>query len=255
MAIVLVVDDEPDLLLLARLNLERDGHHVVTASDGMAALDAVHEAAPDVVVLDVMMPAVDGWTVLERIKSSADSRVKETPIVMLTAISAPEARARGGIEGAVRWLTKPFGVEDLLVAVRAALDEPEPLQRKRAQQRALESIARIERGDDWEVGTPGPRPRLTGLEHTPQPAVDAAPVAGPMPGDFEARLNMLTETQREVIETVRNAATVQLAAARLGVSRSSLYATLRRAARRLGVRSVPDLLAQLRTTDRPTAGP
>jgi two-component system alkaline phosphatase synthesis response regulator PhoP len=248
-ATVLVVDDEPDLLLLARVNLERDGHRVVTACDGETALASVRNDAPDVVVLDVMMPGVDGWAVLGEVKSSADQRVKEIPIVMLTSLSGPELVARGGIEGAVRWLTKPFPIEDLRTAVREALDEPEPVQRKRAQHRALKSIARLERGDVEKDDEAAPQPRLSGLEHraddAPPPGEDAAG------SELELNLGVLTRTQRQVIDAVQQAPTMQAAAASLGITRSSLYATLRRAARRLGVRSVRDLLARLRTSDRP----
>ena len=69
MANVLVVDDEPDILLLHRLNLEAAGHTVVLAADGMTALDRIAESNPDCVVLDVMMPVLDGWGVLERLRA------------------------------------------------------------------------------------------------------------------------------------------------------------------------------------------
>jgi DNA-binding response OmpR family regulator len=246
-ATVLVVDDEPDLLLLARANLERDGHRVVTACDGETALASMRDDAPDVVVLDVMMPGVDGWAVLGEVKSSADRRVKEIPIVMLTALSGPELVARGGIEGAVRWLTKPFPIEDLRAAVRDALDEPEPVQRKRAQHRALKSIARLERGDVDQDDEDAPQPRLSGLEH---PADDAPPADDAAGLDLELNMDVLTATQRQVIDAVQRSPTMQAAAATLRITRSSLYATLRRAARRLGVRSVPELLLRLRTSDR-----
>ena len=68
MASVLVVDDEPDILLLHRLNLEAAGHRVVLAADGITALERIAEERPDVVVLDVMMPVLDGWGVLERLR-------------------------------------------------------------------------------------------------------------------------------------------------------------------------------------------
>ena len=69
MAIVLVVDDEPDILLLHRLNLEAAGHEVILAADGMTALERIAERRPDCVVLDVMMPVLDGWGVLERLRA------------------------------------------------------------------------------------------------------------------------------------------------------------------------------------------
>jgi FixJ family two-component response regulator len=157
---------------------------------------------------------------------------------MLTAVEGVEARARGGIEGAVRWLTKPFELDELRSAVRAALDEPELAQRRRAQTQALRSIAQLERGGAPLVGASGRRPRLAGLEH--RPARSAAP------SSLRTQLGLLTDTQRRVVEAVRRTPTVRMAAAELGISRSSVYASLRRAARRLGIRSAPQLVARLR---------
>jgi CheY-like chemotaxis protein len=66
-ATILIVDDEPDIRLLTKINLERDGHRIVTASNGSEALAAVQEALPDLILLDVMMPEVDGWAVLDQL--------------------------------------------------------------------------------------------------------------------------------------------------------------------------------------------
>ena len=102
MATILVVDDEPDIRLLIQMTLERDGHDTVMANDGAEALVAVHDARPDVVVLDVMMPEVDGWTVLKRLKADDDPDISAIPVLMLTALGAPIDQVKGGIEGAVR---------------------------------------------------------------------------------------------------------------------------------------------------------
>ncbi len=86
MARVLVVDDEPDIVLFAQVNLELHGHEVRTAADGEEALAAVEAEQPDVVVLDVMMPHLDGWGVLERLKAHDDPDIRTIPVMMLTAL-------------------------------------------------------------------------------------------------------------------------------------------------------------------------
>jgi CheY-like chemotaxis protein len=103
---VLVVDDEPDVLLLCRVNLEFEGYDVVEAADGVEALDKLREARPDVVLLDVMMPRMDGWQVLAEIKG--DDELKDIPVVMLTAKVQDQDQIRGWSEGAADYITKPF---------------------------------------------------------------------------------------------------------------------------------------------------
>ena len=127
-----------------------------------------------------MMPEVSGWDALAALKADDDERVREIPVVMLTALSAPLDRAKGGIEGAVRYLAKPIAPDDLRATVTEALGgEPEPVQRRRAQQEALESIARIERarrrraGD--AAGAPHPPQRPRGAaRRPPRPPAPAA---------------------------------------------------------------------------------
>lgn len=247
MATILVVDDEPDIRLLVRFTLGLDDHEIVEANDGAEALELVARQRPDLIVLDVMMPEMSGWDTLTRLKADDDQRVREIPVVMLTALSAPMDRAKGGIEGAVRYLAKPIAPDDLRACVAAALQgDPEPVQRRRAQHEALESIAREERGD----APPGAganrtavRPRLSGLEpaRTPTRATAAAvPDLGPLVAG-------LTPKQRQLLEGIRQSPTVMEAAAALGMSRSNVYASLRRIARRLGVRTVSELLELVRS--------
>src|SRR4051794_33942438 len=107
MASILVVDDDADIRLLTRLTLERDGHAVTVAAGGEEAIEAVGDSPPDVVVLDVMMPEVDGYAVLRKLKG-AGSDSSAIPVIMLTALGGPMDRAKGAIEGAVRYLTKPI---------------------------------------------------------------------------------------------------------------------------------------------------
>lgn len=110
MSTVLVVDDEPDILLLHRLNLEAAGHDVVLAADGVVALERIADARPDVVVLDVMMPVLDGWGVLERLRCD-DS---PPPVLVVSAKNTPEDVARARELGAADYLRKPFDPDVLI---------------------------------------------------------------------------------------------------------------------------------------------
>jgi len=103
---VLVVDDEPDVLLLCRVNLEFEGYDVIEAADGEEALEKIREERPDVVLLDVMMPKMDGWQVLQAVKT--DDELSSTPVVMLTAKVQDQDQIRGWSEGAADYITKPF---------------------------------------------------------------------------------------------------------------------------------------------------
>jgi FixJ family two-component response regulator len=163
--------------------------------------------------------------------------------MMVTAMTSDLDRIRGAIEGAIQYIVKPFQVSQLRQMVRDALesDEPELVTRRKAQQTALEQLARIERGDQRERrGTEAPRPRITRLESTPvAPRARASQVSA-------ADLASLSEKQLQLLAAVAAAATVRDAAAGLEVSRSNVYASLRRIARKLGVRSVPELVTLAR---------
>lgn len=243
MATVLVVDDEADIRELVRINLVMAGHEVVLAADGVEGLDAVEIEQPDLVILDVMMPELDGWEVLSRMKASPEEHVANTPVVMLTARSDDMDRIRGGIEGAIYYLTKPFSLAELRERVEEVLvGGPEPDQRRRAQQQALEDLARLEKGAPPPAAGEA-RPRMTRLEkvHAPAaPRIEAPPVA-------ETKLSTLSDKQRELLTMVSTTPTVSEAAERLAVSRSNVYASLRRIARKLEVRSVSELVQLART--------
>ena len=239
MASVLVVDDEDDIRELVRINLEIDGHEVTTASSGQEALEVLKDTTPDVVVLDVMMPGMDGWEVLSRIKAD-HTEVSNVPVLMLTARTDDMDRIRGGIEGAIRYITKPFSLGDLRDQVRAALEgEPEPVKRRKAQHSALEQLARLEKGDAAQApATAPPRPHLTKLEGAPE-AKQPPPRANRLQA---SQLTGLSEKQYELLEAVATTATVRAAAEQLNVSRSNVYASLRRIARKLGIKTVPELV-------------
>jgi DNA-binding response OmpR family regulator len=117
--LVLVADDDPDILTLVRLRLEREGFAVVSATDGEAAWELALERRPDLAVLDVMMPRVDGYEVTRRLREHDGTR--STPVILLTA-RVQEADLQRGIEsGADDYVTKPFSPQELGRRVQAAL--------------------------------------------------------------------------------------------------------------------------------------
>lgn len=113
---ILVVDDEANIRDLARLYLEQEGFAVDVAADGQQALDAVQSAAPDLMVLDLMLPGIDGWEICRRVRAQSD-----LPILMLTARDTDIDKIVGLEMGADDYLTKPFNPRELVARVRAIL--------------------------------------------------------------------------------------------------------------------------------------
>ena len=113
---ILVVDDDDDIRGLLRTLLERAGHEVVDAPDGIAGLRELYAASPDLVILDVAMPVLDGWATLERIRE-----VTDVPVLMLTARDAELERVRGLKGGADDYVVKPFGRQELVARVDVLL--------------------------------------------------------------------------------------------------------------------------------------
>ncbi len=116
---VLVIDDEAPIRLLCRVNLEAEGMEVLEAADGPTGLQAARDERPDVVLLDVMMPGLDGWQVAQRLLE--DDETSEIPIIFLTARAEFSDRARGLDIGGVDYVTKPFNPIDLAPLVRDLL--------------------------------------------------------------------------------------------------------------------------------------
>jgi DNA-binding response OmpR family regulator len=113
---VLVIDDEAPIRLLCRVNLEAEGIQVLEAPDGTTGLDTARAERPDVILLDVMMPGLDGWRVAEELLD--DERTSAIPIVFLTARAELRDRVRGIDLGGVEYLTKPFNPVELAPLVR-----------------------------------------------------------------------------------------------------------------------------------------
>jgi len=121
---VLIVEDEPAQREVLTYNLEAEGFRVATAENGEEALMLVNEAAPDVIVLDWMLPSVSGIEVCRRLKSRSDTRA--IPIIMLSARSEEVDRVRGLETGADDYVIKPYSVVELMARVRAALRRARP---------------------------------------------------------------------------------------------------------------------------------
>ena len=117
MSRVLVVDDEPDVLLLCRLNLQQRGHELLEASTGRVALELARERHPDVIVLDLMLPGMTGYEVLETLKG--DEQTWDIPVLVLTAKSLRADRERSHGLGAAGFLTKPFLPSELCELVES----------------------------------------------------------------------------------------------------------------------------------------
>jgi DNA-binding response OmpR family regulator len=116
---ILVVDDEANIVELARMYLEQDGFQVQSARDGAAALETVARQPPALIILDLMLPRVDGWEVCRRIR--ADRAARDLPIIMLTARDEDVDRIVGLELGADDYVTKPFNPRELVARVRAIL--------------------------------------------------------------------------------------------------------------------------------------
>jgi len=117
---VLVIDDEAPIRLLCRVNLEAEGMDVIEAPDGPSGVDKARDERPDVILLDVMMPGLDGWRVAEQLFE--DDRTISIPIIFLTARAEFRDRARGLDIGGVDYVTKPFNPLELAPLVQSLLD-------------------------------------------------------------------------------------------------------------------------------------
>jgi DNA-binding response OmpR family regulator len=117
---ILIVDDDVDALRLLRMALQGEGYEVIEASDGLAALRLAYEMRPDLIILDLMMPLMDGWLTCQRIRE-----VWDTPVMMVTASAELDSRVRGLTIGADDFIAKPFDVDELQMRVAAVLRRAE----------------------------------------------------------------------------------------------------------------------------------
>ena len=126
---VLIIEDDRNIADLLRLYLEKDGYEVALAYDGLKGLEKFREIKPDLILLDVMLPGMDGWGVCRSIRQDS-----KTPIIMLTAKSETEDKVFGLKQGADDYITKPFEMKEVLARIEAVLRrsglEPEKLSRR-----------------------------------------------------------------------------------------------------------------------------
>src|SRR5688572_20018878 len=154
---ILVVDDEPDLVELVRHHLVREHYEVATALDGETGLAQARQKLPDLIVLDLMLPGIDGLEVCRRLR--ADSRTAHIPIVMLTAKGEETDAVIGLAQGADDYVRKPFGIKELVarIAVRlraSQVKEADPQQTVRFGELVIDSVKH-------EVSISGKPVRLT----------------------------------------------------------------------------------------------
>ena len=135
---VLIIDDEAPIRLLCRVNLEAEGMDVLEAADGLTGLDLARTEHPDVVLLDVMMPGLDGWAVAQELIDDVETDV--IPIVFLTARAEFRDRARGLDIGGVDYITKPFNPVELAPLVRRLLERIERGERDELRREKLAEL-------------------------------------------------------------------------------------------------------------------
>ncbi len=135
---VLVIDDEAPIRLLCRVNLEAEQMEVLEAADGPSGLEKARAEIPDVILLDVMMPGLDGWRVAEELLD--DNRTEAIPIVFLTARAELRDRARGIDLGGVDYVTKPFNPVELAPLVRELIQRVERGERDDLRREKLSEL-------------------------------------------------------------------------------------------------------------------
>jgi two-component system alkaline phosphatase synthesis response regulator PhoP len=143
---VLVVDDEAPIRLLCRVNLEAEGMEVLEAANGEDGIEQAKSGRPDVILLDVMMPGLDGWRVAEELLANEGTR--EIPIIFLTARAEFRDRARGLDIGGVDYVTKPFNPLDLAPLVDSLLDRIARGERDELRGEKISELRALMEGDD-----------------------------------------------------------------------------------------------------------
>jgi len=119
MARILIVDDEPNIVLALELLMKREGYEILTVDDGQKVFEVVKEFSPDLILLDIMMPKMDGYEVCQRIR--ADASLKDISIIMLTAKGREVEKEKGLALGADYYITKPFSTREVIMKVKEIL--------------------------------------------------------------------------------------------------------------------------------------
>jgi DNA-binding response OmpR family regulator len=148
-SLILMIDDDPDICEIVKVNLEGAGYNVSIATDGASGLNQAFALKPDLVILDVLMPELDGWQVLDRL--AGDPRTSATPVIMLTCKGDDQDVLHGLNTGAVEYVTKPFYPENLVASIKILLGVLDPAMR---DFRRRQLIARRQRQIDRAPASP-----------------------------------------------------------------------------------------------------
>ena len=140
--VVLVVDDSPTVRKIVQLTLQRENIRVVTAGDGLGALAAVADAQPDLILLDIMLPRMDGYNICQVVRKNMSYR--DLPIIMLSGKDGLLDKMRGRLAGSTEYITKPFDSSELVQTVKRYLDTPAARERaaRRVAQRQQQRLYR-----------------------------------------------------------------------------------------------------------------
>lgn len=140
-ATILVVDDEPDVRTLCRVNLEFKGYRVLEAAGGEEALGLLRDNRADLILLDLMMPKMDGWEVMRRLKE--DETTAMIPVVLLTARADDESQLKGWSEGILDYITKPFNPLSLVQYVERILTVRDPEAEAKRRNEIVQQLHRM----------------------------------------------------------------------------------------------------------------
>jgi len=118
---ILVVDDEPDIIKMLGTRLKANGYEVISAQDGVQAVSVAHKEKPDLIILDVKMPAQDGYTVYENLQMASNTSM--IPVIFLTALPSEEVEKKVQELGADGYISKPFDTEDILSKIKELMPD------------------------------------------------------------------------------------------------------------------------------------
>jgi len=121
---ILVVDDEPNIIKVLESRLSHSGYDIITAVDGKTCLKKAKDEKPDLILLDIILPGLNGFEVCKHLKK--DKETKDIPIIMLTSLAGEKDLSKGLEEGASCFITKPFNPVDLLYEIKTAMDRQAP---------------------------------------------------------------------------------------------------------------------------------